>query len=73
MPAVLSCSGGLSLCRSGSGDRVVGGGGQGVLRMGAFGGDAGEEPVEVGPLVEAATQAAARQELRSSLAGWLGA
>ena len=54
--------------RFGLGDRGVGGGGQGLRGMGAFGGDAGEEPVEVSPRVEAAPQAAADQAVKDGTA-----
>jgi hypothetical protein len=37
--------------------------------MGAFGGDAGEEPMEVGPRVEAAPQAAADKAVEDGRAG----
>jgi hypothetical protein len=47
MPAVVSGSDGLGCCRSRPGGRSVGGGGEGVRSMGAFGGHAGEEPLEI--------------------------
>ena len=65
---VLFSSGGLGRDWHWLGDGGVGGGGQGVRSMGAFGGDAGEEPVEVGPGVEAAPQAAAEEAVKASTA-----
>ena len=62
-------SGRLSGLLGGNGDLGVGGGGQGVRGMGAFGGDAGEEPVEVGTRVEAAPQAAADEAVEDGPCG----
>ena len=60
---------GAGIAKGGRFQRGERGGGQGVRGMGALRSDAGEEPVEVGPRVEAAPQAAADEAVSGKESG----